>query len=124
MFNDIGGKLMKCAFVLTIIGIISSIIWGIILMLQSFWIGLLVIVLGVVFSWLSSWALYAFGEAVDHIDTLARQNDEMIKLLKAQNNMLAKNVQNVPPAEKAAVKPAAFPARSYTANRKPEPVHK
>ncbi len=80
MFSNIGGKIMAAAKVLCWLGIIASIIIGIVF----FWaaseayndgtlfavFGVLVIVLGSIMSWVGSFFLYGFGQLVENSDSL------------------------------------------------------
>ena len=75
MFNNIGSKIKAVAQVITWIGIISSIIGGIVIMaLQESPIGVLVIIGGSFISWLSSLTLYGFGQLIENTDIIAERN--------------------------------------------------
>ena len=66
MFDNIGGKLKTIALTAAIINMIVFAIGGIVLIfIESFWMGLLFIVLGVLVSWLESTTLYGFGELIE-----------------------------------------------------------
>lgn len=72
MFDNIGTKLQNLATITTVIGIILSIIAGIAAIVNtSFWIGLLIIIIGGLASWISSWMLYAFGTLVENSQIIA-----------------------------------------------------
>lgn len=79
MYNNIGEKIKTLAKVIAWLGIIGSIIWGIILIVQGEQVssyssylsgagstltgtGIAVMILGSLGSWISSWALYAIGD--------------------------------------------------------------
>ena len=81
MFNNIGGKIKTLAQVVCWLGIIASVIFGIILMLQNednVLIGFIVLILGCFFSWISSFMTYGFGQLVENIDILVK-NQKYIK---------------------------------------------
>lgn len=69
MFSNVGGKIKGLAQVITWIGIVASVIGGIVLMSKvSFIVGLLTAVVGSLFSWIGSLALYGFGQLVENSD--------------------------------------------------------
>lgn len=69
MFSNVGGKIKGLAQVITWIGIVASVIGGIVLMSKvSFIVGLLTAVVGALFSWIGSLALYGFGQLVENSD--------------------------------------------------------
>ena len=58
LFSDIGKKLQTLAGVITIAGIILSVILGIVLIALGSWVtGLIYIVVGTLASWIGSWIL-------------------------------------------------------------------
>lgn len=74
MFDNIGGKIKGLAQIGTQVGIVVSAILGIIIIVWgydvgydevTFVIGIGVIVLGALFSWLGSFYIYGFGELID-----------------------------------------------------------
>lgn len=76
MYSDIGGKIKVLAKIICIIGIVISVISGLgIIIVASISYnpglsvlgGLLVIVLGTLFSWLSTFFIYGFGELIDKV---------------------------------------------------------
>ena len=75
MYDNIGGKIKGLAKTIFAIEAIFCVIAGIALMTSGggsgFLIGLLVIIGGFLFSWISSWLLYGFGEIID----LLRENN-------------------------------------------------
>jgi len=75
MFDDIGGKIKGLAKLYCWTGIIASVIGGIGLMVSAedgtlLIIGVLVVGLGSVASWVSSFVLYGFGELVDSTESI------------------------------------------------------
>ena len=79
MFRNIGKKIKIFAMVLTGIGIAASCISGIAVMffLSRYSVqvvpGLLIIIFGSFFSWLSSFFMYGFGQLIDNTDILVQQ---------------------------------------------------
>ena len=82
MFNDIGGKIKTLATVTCWIGIIGSVIYGIVLTIEAdplAGIGLMVI--GALISWISCFVLYGYGELIDNTDATQYDTREMIAKL-------------------------------------------
>ena len=77
MFNNIGGKLKLLAKIVTVIGIVFSIIYGCLLMESSIFVGFLYILLGSLIAYVSSFALYGFGQLIEN-------SDEILKTLKKE----------------------------------------
>ena len=88
MYNNIGGKIKSLARVICIIGIVLSVIGGIIIMAQgfdearfyakriaveAFFVGILAIGLGSLVSWLSCFLLYGFGQLIDDTSAIKRK---------------------------------------------------
>lgn len=76
MYSNIGEKIKVLAKIICIIGIVISVISGLgIIIVSSISYnpglsvlgGLLVIVLGTLFSWLSTFFIYGFGELIDKV---------------------------------------------------------
>ena len=68
MYDNIGGKLKGLAKVLFIVPAIAAVLAGIVLMSTDEHLilyGLLVMVVGPIVAWISSWFLYGFGELID-----------------------------------------------------------
>ena len=74
MFNNIGGKIKTVAQVICWLGIIGSIIMGI-AMISAFdeISGILIILLGPLFSWIGSFITYGFGQLIENSDILVEQ---------------------------------------------------
>ena len=80
MFRNIGGKIKGLAELITWLGIIGSVICGIILINQGSGYygssalataGVVVIVVGSLTSWISSFILYGFGELIEQTTWIA-----------------------------------------------------
>ena len=66
MYDYIGSKIKGLAQAMAFIGIFSSVIGGIVLIIKGFFgYGLLTIVVGALISWISTWLLYGFGELIE-----------------------------------------------------------
>ena len=76
MYDNIGGKIKGLAKATFIVEAIATVITGIGLMASDDYImipvGLLVMVIGPVVAWVSSWSLYGFGELIDKTCDIAR----------------------------------------------------
>ncbi len=74
MYDNIGGKIKGLAKVGFIVEAIAAVITGIALMAldgDMILIGLLVMLLGPIVAWVSSWLLYGFGELIDNVCRIA-----------------------------------------------------
>lgn len=96
MYNNIGGKIKGSAIAVFIIGAIASIIVGIAALSDDSNSGdvesiILLLILGPVAAWISSWSLYAFGELVENSQINAENTTEIknyIKMLKRNEDAL------------------------------------
>ena len=71
MYKGIGGKIKTLAGVITCIGILLSIVSGVVLMTKGYaLVGVLVMLAGFLFSWISTFILYGFGQMVENSDKL------------------------------------------------------
>lgn len=77
MFKDIGNKMKSLAEILCILGIIASAIAGSVL--GNF----LIIIIGALASWLSSFGLYGFGELIDQTKQTREDIDEIRHYLRS-----------------------------------------
>ena len=82
MFNNIGKKLKVVAVVFCWIGIVASVVFGIILIDDyDEVVGAVTLVVGVLSSWIGSFALYGFGQLVENSDLQTE------RMWKAQTDM-------------------------------------
>ena len=94
MYSNIGGKIKGVAVAGCILGIIASLIVGILLISQSSYytqtapMGLLVIIVGSLASWLGSFCLYGFGEL---IEKTGENNEALVKIEKELAALNAKS---------------------------------
>lgn len=73
IFGDIGGKIKALATVIAWIGIVASVISGFTMMSideDLIFAGILVLGLGSLVSWISSFVFFGFGQLVENIDKL------------------------------------------------------
>ncbi len=76
MFDNIGGKIKSLAVVVTILGIIASIIYAIILWSQNSYrhntilLGLGILLGGSLVSWIGSFFMYGFGEMIVRLKSI------------------------------------------------------
>ena len=69
MWDNIGSKLQKLAKVICWIGIIFSVIGGIVMITQRQAIlGIVYIILGPLLSWIGSWTMYGLGLVVESVE--------------------------------------------------------
>ena len=88
MYYNIGGKLKGLAIVMLVCGFIASIFIGISLMVMDealILLGILLIVLGAFVAWISSLALYGFGEIIQKL-TAIEKNTRCFTFLKNDSN--------------------------------------
>ena len=93
MFDNIGNKIKALSIALCFIGIFSSFVVGVYLISntgnvatgvkeQNVINGLLIIILGALFSWISSFCLYGFGELIERVVNI----DEKLKCSNNQKH--------------------------------------
>ena len=74
MFEKVGKKLMTLSFITTLLGCTLSFIAGIALMAllrgAGILLGIIIIALGILFSWLNSLSMYALGLCADKAETI------------------------------------------------------
>lgn len=77
MFKNIGGKIKTLAEILAMLGMIGSIILGIIELMagENVLIGFLIFIIGSIASWLSSCFIYGFGQLIENTDFLVKRFD-------------------------------------------------
>ena len=99
MYSNIGGKLKGLAKFMFCMGAISSGITGVFALLSNPIVGILVICIGFLVSWISSWMTYAVGEiadsseaVLDRVDSLERKYQAVLHA-NAQGNMQQTNMQ-------------------------------
>ena len=82
MFNNIGRKIKFLAIVLTVINMISFIILGFIFIFSGVayapLYGLIIIIVGCVVLWLTSFVLYGYGELIDKTPETAKNSEQLL----------------------------------------------
>ena len=95
MFDNIGGKIKVLAVVVTIIGCIVSFVFGIILFVEGeVGMGFLVIIMGGLLSWVSSFVLYGFGELIESNQNIQKTNKDIYLHLKSNNDSTTEEKMN------------------------------
>lgn len=86
MFDNIGGKIKTVATTIAWLGIIGSIIIGIVMIAKAedsyypeigIWSGWLVIIVGSLSSWVSSFTLYGFGQLIENTDAISSEMESI-----------------------------------------------
>lgn len=92
MFSNIGGKIKTLTTIICIIGIAISVISGITLIAINddlALIGIAIMLVGSLSSWLSSFVLYGFGEIIDQLTEInhnTKRSAQLIARLGANQN--------------------------------------
>lgn len=79
-FNNIGDKIKTLAVVVSIIGIIGSVIGGLFLLEYDTLTGLLTAFLGSVLSWVSAFFVYGFGELIVKTTEIAKNTKQGVTI--------------------------------------------
>ena len=117
MFNNIGGKIMTLAMVLCIIGMVASVLSGImVIAAEQVLGGIVTIAAGCVGSWLGSFCLYGFGELIEETSRNRAINQQVLKLLETQMKTGADGAPSSFVPSSGSVK-----QRAETADRQPHP---
>lgn len=112
MFENIGSKLQALAKVICWVGIIASVILGIVLISSggNFFLGLLYAVIGGLASWVGSWVTYAIGEIAERTEQISYQ---LSKTSEGRSTGISKT--SVAPASNS---PLSNAAASYEQEKK------
>ena len=89
MFDFISEKIKTLAKVLTIIGCIISILYGILSIPSNLIAGVLIAGLGCLFSWASSFVLYGLGELIELSTHIKQEQANSVHLLQKINTNLS-----------------------------------
>lgn len=80
MFNNIGSKIKSLAILVSVGGIISSILTGLILLIaleeMGALIGIVIAVVGSALSWIGSFYTYGFGELIENSSIIAKSGNK------------------------------------------------
>ena len=81
LYDDIGSKIKNLAKWIFVGETISAIIVGIVMLTNTKVVddllGIIIIVLGTVIAWISSWSFYAFGQLVEDVHDIKNQNSKI-----------------------------------------------
>lgn len=81
MFNNVGGKIKAVAKVIVWIGIAICVIYGFVMLVSiedMALIGLLIMTVGSLVSWISALVLYGFGELIENSGIIANKKEKPI----------------------------------------------
>ncbi len=76
MYSNIGGKIKVLAKIVCLLGIIVSLVYGIYFFATFYWMrgmGIVIILVGPLLSWVSSFFAYGFGELIEKTTAIAEQ---------------------------------------------------
>jgi len=93
MFDNIGGKIKSLAQVMCWIGIIGSVISGFVMIGTNedlAFLGFVVMVVGSLVSWVSSFTLYGFGQLIENTDQLVLNAEKPFSNKKAKQTKKVK----------------------------------
>ena len=93
MFNNVGAKLKATAKVIVWIGITVCIISGFVMLVSAedaVLIGLLIMTVGSLLSWISSLLLYGFGELIENSQIIADKKNTAFLRKNAKDEALEK----------------------------------
>lgn len=90
MYNNIGGKIKDLTKIIAIIEAGIAISIGLMMMFaddDTFVFGIIIIVVGCITAWISSWFLYGFGEIVENTSIIARNTGAICGKENAVSNV-------------------------------------
>lgn len=85
MFSDVGAKVKGVAIVTMALGVIGSVISGIGMMRNSFFLAVILIAVGILVSWLGSLLVFAFGELVENSAIIASNISSLTYMQEKQS---------------------------------------
>ena len=106
MYDNIGGKIKILAKVSFIVAAIAEVITGITIMAVNDDLvvyGLLVMIVGPIVAWVSSWVLYGFGQLIENSDIVA---EEYNRKNEKHEKVVEKNEERKQEQRKKAIKAA------------------
>lgn len=98
MYDNIGGKIKGLAIAVFIAEAIVTFILGIAFVVSNehiVAIGLIVMILGPIFAWISSWLLYGFGELIDNTCDIARNTQGGERKSEAQSKVDSERINKI-----------------------------
>ncbi len=87
MFDNISGKLKTLARIITAIGVVISVVNGFVIMNDTAFGGLLVMAIGALLSWASSFVIYGLGELIEQAE---RSNNNTYVISKQLEKLMDK----------------------------------
>lgn len=93
MFNNVGGKIKAIAKVTAWIGIAICVIYGFVMLVSMedmALIGLLIMTVGSLASWISALVLYGFGELIENSGIIANKKNTDVPKMSAKDKTLEK----------------------------------
>ncbi|MCL2866655.1 MAG: hypothetical protein FWF47_02725 [Clostridia bacterium] len=101
MFKNIGGKIKGLAKAITFLGIVGSLVYAIVIWVQAGKLryggdalvgtGFLVLTVGSLASWISSLALYGFGQLIENSETIKSTLSSIAPIVKSTSNVSTGN---------------------------------
>lgn len=98
MYDNIGGKIKGLAKATFIVEAIAAVITGIALMVSDedlIPVGLLVMLVGPIVAWVSSWLLYGFGELIDKASDIERNTRGGERKTEAQAKVDSERISKI-----------------------------
>ena len=96
MYDNIGRKIKGLAKAFFIVEAIATVIAGIALMaIDEDLIGVLILILGPVVAWVSTWLLYGFGELIDKTCDIERNTRGGERKSEAQSKVDAERINKI-----------------------------
>ena len=100
MFTNVGKKIQTLSVVFFVLAVIGVLIWGIMLIKLHALVGLLVIIGGILVSWIASVGIYGFGELIESSsETAANSRIILQKLSSNLGQNTAVSITSAPSAE-------------------------
>lgn len=79
-FENIGSKIKTLAVILTVVGIVASVLIGMFMLTVNAGYGLLIMIVGSLISWVSSFFTYGFGELIEKTTEISKNTKEGVKV--------------------------------------------
>lgn len=98
MYEQIGEKIKALASTLAAIGSIISFFGGIVLITideDNVLLGIFVIVIGSLLSWVSSWLLYGFGELIDKVCSIEKSMHTKNRVFETESMNSSKRLDKI-----------------------------
>ncbi len=93
MFNNIGSKIKNLAQVICWIGIAISFLVGMLFMsFSGFFVGIIIIVVGSLVSWIGSFFTYGFGELIESCNEIEKNTNAILMNTKKEPSTIAEKL--------------------------------